>query len=100
VRWLVSIKSINTTFAKTAKMKAVDIKSDILKKIEGLNAVQLKQVYCLFLNYMGSNADDTTISLPSLKQKLSKAISEADRGAVKPIEVVTSRLRRKYGIGG
>lgn len=83
-------------------MKASEIKIDIVKKIEGLNMHQLKEIYGLFQNYF--NSTDSVEEWDKLnsgqKGKIKEGIKQADANMTKPIAEVTGRLRRKYGLNG
>ena len=83
-------------------MKVAELRSDLLHKIEGLDAHQLKDVYGLIQNYF--NAGDSTEEWhqlpPSFKEKIDHSIAQANTGNSKPLSEVTARLRRKYKING
>lgn len=83
-------------------MKTLEIKSNILSGIDGLNAKQLNEVYGLFQNYLNSN-DDTEEwdNLTSQQQeKIMVGIQQANANNTKPVGEVTARLRKKYSANG
>ncbi len=83
-------------------MKAAEIRSDLLKKIEHMNAAQLKTVYGLMENYFNSTDDTEEWDALTLqqKEKIKKGIAQADAGNTKPLSSVVARLRKKYGLHG
>ena len=78
------------------------IRSDLLHKIEGLNAQQLKQFYGLIQNYLnGIESTEEWHSLTNLqKEKIETGIRQANEGMTRPVAKVTERLRRKHGLNG
>ena len=85
-----------------AKMKAAELRSDLLHKIEGLNFHQLKDIYGLFQNYLNSNEsmeEWDQLTLPQ-RLKIEEGIQQANAGRTKPVTEVTARLRKKYGLNG
>ena len=78
-------------------MKGAEIKLDLLRKMEGLNVRQLKEVYGLLQNYFNSNETvEEWVSMTSAqKEKIEKGIKQADANITKPLAEVTTRLRRK-----
>ena len=83
-------------------MKATELRSDLQKKIEAMNAHQLKEVYALFLNYYNSKENtEEWAELPDWqKEKISAGILQANTNMTKPLSEVTARLRKKYGLNG
>ena len=83
-------------------MKTLEIKSNILSGIDGLNAKQLNEVYGLFQNYLNSN-DDTEEwdNLTGQQQeKIMVGIKQANANNTKLVGEVIARLRNKYSANG
>ena len=83
-------------------MKAAELRSDLLHKIEELNFHQLKDIYGLFQNYLNgkeSVEDWDQLTLPQ-RQKIEAGVKQANAGQTKPLTEVTARLRKKYGLNG
>ncbi len=81
-------------------MKAAELRSDLLHKIEELNFNQLKDIYGLFQNYLNSKEsveDWDELTLPQQK-KIKAGIEQDNAGNTKPVAEVISRLRQKYGL--
>lgn len=81
-------------------MKAAELRSDLLHKIEELNFNQLKDIYGLFQNYLNSKEsveDWDELTLPQ-QEKIKAGIEQANAGNTKPVAEVISRLRQKYGL--
>ncbi len=83
-------------------MNSAEIKSDLLKRIEGMSIAQLKEFYGLFQNYFNSknNVEEWDKMTAQQKAKIERGIAQADAGNTKPLNEVTSRLRQKYGLNG
>jgi len=83
-------------------MNATEIRSELLKKIDAMSIAQLKEFYGLFQNYFtGSDIAEEWRAMPApQKAKIEKGITQADAGNTKPLNVVTTRLRQKYGLNG
>ena len=83
-------------------MKAGEIRSDLLNKIEHMNLAQLKAFYGLLQNYFNSNEHvenwDTMTAMQ--RKKIEKGITEADSGKTKPLTEIVYRLKQKYGLNG
>ncbi len=83
-------------------MNTAAIKTDLLKKIESLNAGQLKKLYGVFENYFHAN-DDTELwdeLTVAQKNEIGNSMKEADRDEVTPAKEVIGRLRKKYSLNG
>jgi len=82
-------------------MNTAEIKSDLHQKIEGLNPRQLNEVFGLFQNYLNGTEDsEQWEKLGPLQQKIEESIKQADAGKTRPLNEVTSRLRKKYNLVG
>ena len=83
-------------------MNAAALRLDLLHKIEGLNATELKDIYGLLQNYF-NNKDDTEEwgSLTQTQQeKITTGLAQADAGETRPLNDVMTRLRSKYRLNG
>jgi hypothetical protein len=83
-------------------MNAAEIRSELLKKIDAMSITQLKEFYGLFQNYFFGNdiLDEWDSMTAQQKAKIEKGIAQADHGNTKPLNEVTTRLRRKYKLNG
>jgi hypothetical protein len=83
-------------------VKTAEIKSNISRRIDGLNARQLDEVYGLFQNYFNSNDDTEERDNLSSQQeeKIVVGIKQPNANNTKPVGEVTSRLRKKYSANG
>ena len=83
-------------------MKTLEIKSTLLREINGFNSHQLMEVYGLFQNYLNRNDDTEQWDniLDPQKEKIMAGIKQANAGNTKPVDEVTERLRKKYSPNG
>jgi predicted transcriptional regulator len=83
-------------------MKAAELRSDLLHKIEGLNLHQLKDVYGLFQNYINGqeSVEDWDQLTLAQRQEIEVGIRQANAGQTTPLSEVTAGLRKKYGLNG
>ncbi len=81
-------------------MKTADIRLDLVQKIEKMSGQQLKDIYGLLQNYFNSedSIEEWDLLTAQQKEKIEIGIRQADAGQTKPINEVTGRLRRKYGL--
>lgn len=83
-------------------MKTAEIRTDLLKKIDGLNASQLKEVYGLVQNYFSRDVDveEWDLLTPAQKTKINKGIEQANANLGSPLADVMLRIRSKHGLNG
>ncbi len=81
-------------------MKTAELKLELFRKLDQLSLHELNDVYGLFTNYI--NAHDDINQWESLtneqKKKIELGLEQADKGLIKPVNIVTKRLKKKYGI--
>ncbi|MCY7410717.1 MAG: hypothetical protein LH473_10615 [Chitinophagales bacterium] len=81
-------------------MTDTKIKEQLHKKIEGLDATQLTEVYGLIENYFQDNVlseewDNLSVEI---KLQIDSGINELDKGKGIPHEMVMKEIKSKYGI--
>lgn len=83
-------------------MKTTEIRTDLLKKIDELNASQLKDVYGLVQNYFSSTVDTEEWDLlsPVQRAKINKGVAQANANLGSPLADVMLRIRSKHGLNG
>lgn len=81
-------------------MKATEIRSELLHKIDLLNGHQLKEVYGLIENYFNNTSyiDEWEAAPQKLKDNIETGIQQANMGLTIPLSEVTDKLRRKYSL--
>jgi len=79
-------------------MSIEEIKLQIFRQVDALDAVKLKEFYGVMLNYINSKKDtDEWIGVNSSeKQGIIEAIKELNNGKGIPHDQVMERLRKKY----
>jgi hypothetical protein len=79
-------------------MSIEEIKLQIFRQVDALDAAKLKEFYGIMLNYINSKRDtDEWIGVTSYeKQGIMDAIEELNDGKGIPHEQVILRLREKY----
>ena len=79
-------------------MSIEEIKLQIFRQVDALDAAKLKEFYGIMLNYINSKKDtDEWIGVNSSeKQGIIAAIEELNDGKGIPHEQVMARLREKY----
>jgi hypothetical protein len=79
-------------------MSSEELKLQIFRQVDSLDASRLKEFYCLMLNYMNSSKDITEwIGVSeSEKQGIENAIKEMNDGIGIPHEQVMSTMKSKY----
>ncbi len=81
-------------------MKAAELRSDLLKKIETMNLTQLKEFYGVLQNYFNNSdlQEEWTMMTPKQRSKIEKGFPRADAGRVKTQKEISTRLRKKYSV--
>ncbi len=81
-------------------MKTAELKLELFRKLDQLSLHELTDIYGLFTNYI--NAHDDINQWESLtneqKKKIELGLKQADKGLIKPVNIVTKRLKKKYSI--
>ncbi len=79
-------------------MSIEEIKLQIFRQVDALDAAKLKEFYGIMLNYINSKKDtDEWIGVTSSeKQGIMDAIGELNDGKGIPHEQVIQRLKKKY----
>ncbi len=81
-------------------MTETKIKEQLHKKIEGLDATQLTEVYGLLENYFQDNVlnEEWDNLSAEIKSQIDNGINELDSGKGIPHELVMKEIESKYGI--
>jgi len=83
-------------------MEARALKIDLHDKIDHADADQIKELYCLIINYFNGNElvkEENSLS-ESQKNILYKSLEQADAGLGTPLKDINNKLRAKYNLNG
>lgn len=83
-------------------MNDAAIKEDLIDKIEHADKKQLEEMYGLILNYLNGQKgiEEWDTLSDDQKDAINEGLAQAEAGLGEPVEVVTKRLRAKYGLNG
>lgn len=81
-------------------MKTAELKLALFRKLDQLSLRELNEVTGLFANYMNAHDDISqwTNLTNEQKKKIDLGLQQADDGLIKPVNSITKRLKKKYGI--